>query len=251
MWLSIVSLRYSTAMDIITDLMIMALPISLAWRVRLPWSSRLALFGVFSLGLLIIIFAVLRIVFTNTHDTRPELTWLTIWSVIESSVACIVCNLAPFKILFSKSGGTYGSNSYGKPRRTNEKVMESHELASSGNPERMGYSKTAESSHKPLDSHPSDSGDADSERFPAMHLPRGVHRSFLKTNITGGAQNHQNNGGITVTQNYETRSEPARSPMPNNKAAAHQSQTSMRTTWIDRTSDDSGERVPPSTKSFA
>ena len=230
----------------------MALPISLAWKVKLPWTSRLALFSVFSMGLLIIVFAVLRIVFTNTHDTRPELTWLAIWSVIESSVAAIVCNLAPFKILFSKRGNTYGSNSYGKPRVTNEKAMESHEMGASNLPERMGYSKTMDSSSKPLGSHPSDS--VDDERFPAMHLPRGVHRGLLKVNISGGQQEREaGKGGIMVTQDFEAKSAPADPhQLSANNKVHHESRTpSMRTTWIDRTSDDSGERVPPSTKSFA
>jgi hypothetical protein len=248
-------------MDIITDLMIMALPISLAWKVKLPWTSRIALLSVFSLGLLIIVFAVLRIIFTNTHDTRPELTWLALWSVIESSVACIVCNLAPFKILFSKRGQTYGSNSYsyGKPKATNEK-SENHELASSGRPERLGYAKTADSTSTPLGSHPDDS--LDSERFPAMHLPRGVQRGFLKTNISGGNHNGNNiGGGIMVTEEFGTKYGPAgQQPAAGNghlqgqrqsQNRTHSQAPSMRTTWIDRTSDDSSERVPPSAKSFA
>ena len=93
--------------------MIIALPMSLAWRVRLPWKPRLALFGVFSLGGVIVIFAIIRIVFTNTEHRQPEISWLNIWSAIEASVACIVCNLAPFKILFSKRVQNYTSEAYG------------------------------------------------------------------------------------------------------------------------------------------
>ncbi len=58
---SLVSLRYSTAIDIITDALIIALPLYLAFRVQRPLFQKLALVAIFSLGIVIIIFAIIRI----------------------------------------------------------------------------------------------------------------------------------------------------------------------------------------------
>jgi hypothetical protein len=82
-----VSLRYSTAVDVLTDLMIIALPMSLAMRVKIPWKPRLALLAVFSLGGVIIVFAIMRVIFVNKKHTQPEISWLNLWSSIEVSVA--------------------------------------------------------------------------------------------------------------------------------------------------------------------
>jgi hypothetical protein len=111
--LSLFSLRLSTALDIITDIMIIALPVSLAARVKLPLRTRLALCGIFALGGFIIIMAACRIILTNNYlNKRPEVSWLNVWSAVESSTAVIVCNLAVFKFLFRSNGGDYGSGPY-------------------------------------------------------------------------------------------------------------------------------------------
>lgn len=99
---SLVSLRYSTAVDLITDAMVIALPLYLAMRVQLPWTQKLALAAVFSLGVVIMLFAIIRIVVTNQHNTHPETSWLNLWSQIEASVAVIISCFAPFKSLFTQ-----------------------------------------------------------------------------------------------------------------------------------------------------
>ena len=51
---SLVSLRYSTAVDIITDALIIALPLYLAFRVQRPLSQKLAL-GTWNLEMVLLI----------------------------------------------------------------------------------------------------------------------------------------------------------------------------------------------------
>ena len=80
---------------------VIALPLYLAARVRLPLSQKLALGGIFSLGVIIMVFAVIRIVVTNRDNTHPEVSWLNLWSQIEASVAVIISSLAPFKSFFT------------------------------------------------------------------------------------------------------------------------------------------------------
>ena len=90
----------------------MALPLYLAMRVQLPWTQKLALGGVFSFGVVIMVFAVIRIVVTNKHNTHPETSWLNLWSQIEASVAVIISSLAPFKSLFTaRKIKSYDANS--------------------------------------------------------------------------------------------------------------------------------------------
>lgn len=101
--------------------------------------EKIALGTIFSLGGIIIIFAIIRVCVLNQSRQHPELTWLALWSAIESSVgelrfeacpittlsedrhtdivdkslvAVIVSCLASFKTLFARSGQSeymYGS----------------------------------------------------------------------------------------------------------------------------------------------
>ena len=116
------SLRFSTAMDLITDALIIALPLYLAMRVQLPLADKLALAGIFSLGFIIMLFAIIRIAVTNQHNSHPETSWLNLWSQIEASVAVIISALAPFKSLYThrKNNKSYGYNDDSTPRRNNK-----------------------------------------------------------------------------------------------------------------------------------
>lgn len=63
--------------------------------------QKLGLLGVLGLGIFIMGFAIARIIVTNKQGQHPEISWLALWSSIESSVAVIVCRLASFKTLFT------------------------------------------------------------------------------------------------------------------------------------------------------
>jgi hypothetical protein len=109
----------------------MVLPLNLLWKVRISRAEKQGLAAVFSIGFLIIIFAITRaiqVAFTSTSD--PVL--LALWGVIESTVcmslplpfyyfhhsinvavAVIVGCLPPFKSLFARRGNTTNANSNG------------------------------------------------------------------------------------------------------------------------------------------
>lgn len=93
-------------MDVITDVLIMSIPIHLLWKVQISLRRKLLLGGIFSLSLVIILFSILRITLvTKTRDSRrllPEQTWLFLWGYIEASIAVIVACLASFRTLFTK-----------------------------------------------------------------------------------------------------------------------------------------------------
>ena len=226
---------------------------SLAWRVKLPWKPRLALFGVFSLGGVIIVFAIMRVAFVNKEHRQPEISWLNFWSAIEAGVACVVCNLAPFKILFPGRVRNYSSNPYSFGRRyaRDEKPpAESHELSLSSHGGKMAQSKVS----GPLEPrgfppHPATTPVQLSgrERYKSLHLPRGVQKSFLRVSIGPDLRsqiNAQTRDGILVTQEVETKVVGPDQITVSSEALA-QERADLRTTWIARESDESLDRLPP------
>ncbi|KAK9785644.1 putative Integral membrane protein [Seiridium cardinale] len=120
---SLISLRYSTAVDIITDLLIISLPIYLTIGLKMSAAQKFGLVGVLSLGIIVTVFSVIRIIVTNTVARQPEISWLALWSSIESSIAVMVACLSSFKVLLthkkkSSRSPYYGSEGYSNSRRT-------------------------------------------------------------------------------------------------------------------------------------
>lgn len=75
----------------------------------------MAIGSVVGLGIIIVVFAVIRIIVTNTTGTHPEVIWLALWSAIETSVAVIIICLTSFKVFLRKGGDSsiaYGSQKY-------------------------------------------------------------------------------------------------------------------------------------------
>ncbi|TID24074.1 putative agmatinase 1 [Venturia nashicola] len=238
--LALVSLRLSTAADILTDVLIIGLPMSLAMRARLTRRSRLAIIGVFFLGMFVVLFSVVRILVTNTNNTRPEPSWLALWSVVECSVACIVCNLAPFKVLFKGRLRTYNSDPYtGKSRRyfKDGKGVDSLELS--------GSSRSAQWSHP---SHPAfhtpthpwkrpedESSDRGSFQQARRNPRRGLQTSVSSDRTQGDDFGKVQNGAIVVTREVNRKEILAdQVTLPGEK-----SEDGMRTVWTDRESADS------------
>ncbi|EFE39310.1 hypothetical protein TRV_06036 [Trichophyton verrucosum HKI 0517] len=83
---TLVSLRFNTAMDIVTD-------------VCSPEKAGLVV--LFALGFSIIAISVVRIIKSNGYQSQPPLSWLLFWSTMETAVAVITCCLATFKSLFN------------------------------------------------------------------------------------------------------------------------------------------------------
>ena len=102
---TVIIIIYSTVVDILIDLMIMAMPLKLLYNVQISLRQKLALSGVFSLGMVIVIFSIIRAVQVTT-TARSDTFLLAFWGVLESTVAVIVGCLPPFKSLFTNVGST-------------------------------------------------------------------------------------------------------------------------------------------------
>lgn len=64
----------------------MALPLHLLWNLQVNRKQKFALAGIFSLGVIVIVVAIVRVdkTFATTEHVDP--VWLALWSQIEASV---------------------------------------------------------------------------------------------------------------------------------------------------------------------
>jgi hypothetical protein len=99
---------YSTAVDIACDLMIMALPIAILPSLQLDVRRKVGLGIAFSLGIIIIAVAIVRMTQIISGKT-VDLVGLAIWGAIEASTAVIVGSLPPLKALLTRNVRKYSS----------------------------------------------------------------------------------------------------------------------------------------------
>lgn len=73
---------------------VMLLPIGLIRNLQLPTARKLSVGALFSLGGICMLASIIRVVqvgkTTVASNNQPSLTWLALWSMIESSVAILV-----------------------------------------------------------------------------------------------------------------------------------------------------------------
>ncbi|KAL4814518.1 hypothetical protein BDW67DRAFT_186715 [Aspergillus spinulosporus] len=119
-----IAIIYSTVVDIVTDLMIMGFALSIIWSTNISLNQKVGLGAVFSLGLVIIAFAVVRAI-NITGRSYSDQAGLAVWGIAESSIcthlenfleqasadqkAVIVGCLPPFKTFLSRSSSSRAS----------------------------------------------------------------------------------------------------------------------------------------------
>lgn len=119
-----ISISYSTAVDILSDLMIMVLPLRLLHKLQVSNRQKMGLAGVFTVGVLVIATAIVRLTQIIGAE-RSDPVGLAVWGLVESSVSVIVGSLPPLKNVLGRTlartrgGGyaadrAYGINSNGK-----------------------------------------------------------------------------------------------------------------------------------------
>jgi hypothetical protein len=104
------TIHYNTATDVITDALIITIPVLLLWNVQISMRKKLALLGIFSLTLITIVFSIIRVAVVTTSHIQPNIPWVFLWGNIEVSISLIVACLGSFRQLFTKRSAT--------PRRT-------------------------------------------------------------------------------------------------------------------------------------
>ncbi|KAJ5566588.1 hypothetical protein N7535_008226 [Penicillium sp. DV-2018c] len=110
---SIISISYSTAVDILTDLLIMSLPLRILWQSKINMQQKIGLVILFCLGFVIVAAAIVRAV-EITGKAYTDQVALAVWSVVESSISVVVGCLPPFRAIISNKSNAiispYGSS---------------------------------------------------------------------------------------------------------------------------------------------
>ncbi|GKT68595.1 hypothetical protein ColTof4_01018 [Colletotrichum tofieldiae] len=114
-WLARFNVFYAAAADITTDLLIMSLPITMLPSLQLDIKKKLGLGVAFSLALVTILTAIIRMTQVLKGDTL-DMVGLAIWSITELGVAIIVGSLPPLKVIL-----TSGFKKYNRSKRPHQK----------------------------------------------------------------------------------------------------------------------------------
>ncbi|KAJ5827592.1 hypothetical protein N7447_004355 [Penicillium robsamsonii] len=114
---AVISLYYAYAVDIITDLAIMILPIRLIWNLQMKPRQKLSIGGLFCFGWVCIIISTIRVVqLGETENGVPPPSWLAVWGTIEASIAVMIgCCPGLYRVIktaISPSKTSYPYDSY-------------------------------------------------------------------------------------------------------------------------------------------
>lgn len=99
---SVISISFSTAVDVLTDLMIMALPIKLLTFLHVSRAQRFALIGIFSVGCIVIACALIRLT-QIVAQARSDPVGLAVWGIVEGSMSVVVGSLPALKGFFGRA----------------------------------------------------------------------------------------------------------------------------------------------------
>ncbi|BDD58899.1 hypothetical protein MAP00_004140 [Monascus purpureus] len=98
--------RYVSPPNILTDVLILLMPLPFVWGLHTRLGQKLALTGVFLLGSLGIVFSILRMTTFFQHNAMTDPTWVSvdlgIWTILESGTIIIAACLPPSWPLLSR-----------------------------------------------------------------------------------------------------------------------------------------------------
>ncbi|THW54959.1 hypothetical protein D6D20_09836 [Aureobasidium pullulans] len=139
----IYSIYLQASYAVVTDVICTVLPIYVVWNVRIPWSTKAAVCGLMSMGLVATICSAIRAASlgTTTDDLSYAYCIAAIWANTELFLGIIAANLALSRSIykyFTERAKTLTSNASGS-RTTNLRN-------SFATPTRMGYIKSPEPS---------------------------------------------------------------------------------------------------------
>jgi len=95
-----ISLWFSLAADLSTDLLIMITPIRVLWNLKLALVEKISVGIIFAVGIFTMITAIIRSVSLDSSASSGQVstTWLMLWAAIEGAVAIVVGCLPSFAI---------------------------------------------------------------------------------------------------------------------------------------------------------
>lgn len=113
--MQIMSLYYAYAVDVVTDLMIMILPIQLIWNLQMKLWEKVGIGATFAVGTLSIVASTVRVVSIGSksgNDSTPSSTWLALWGMVEGAIVIVAACLPEFAIFLRRKGLTRRGYAY-------------------------------------------------------------------------------------------------------------------------------------------
>ncbi|KAL8885051.1 MAG: hypothetical protein Q9205_006905, partial [Flavoplaca limonia] len=88
------------AVDVVTDCLIISIPVRMLWNVRLPIRQKLLLMTIFSLTVIVMIVSIIRVADVGSSTQQPDISWVYFWSNIEMSTAIVIACISSFRQVF-------------------------------------------------------------------------------------------------------------------------------------------------------
>ncbi|KAF1972671.1 hypothetical protein BU23DRAFT_155798 [Bimuria novae-zelandiae CBS 107.79] len=101
---SFISLKVNCALDVFTDCLITSIPFLILRNTRISTRQKVALSIIFSLVIVTMIFAIVRVALTTTGVSRQiDPTWMYMWSSVELNIAIVIACIAPYRSFFLRA----------------------------------------------------------------------------------------------------------------------------------------------------
>lgn len=123
------NLVFSTVVDIVSDIIILCIPLMVVASLQLDNRKKIGLAVVFTLGLLVICMSVIRLTQGITGDVI-DLVGLTVWGAVETAIAVIVGSLPALSGLVTRRYGKYGHSQQGPDDSRGRTAEDSYSLGS-------------------------------------------------------------------------------------------------------------------------
>lgn len=92
------------SLDILTDILIIAIPIRVLWKVKIVTRQKILLGGSLCLSICMIIAALIRFSGIGVGGNSIDITWGVFWQFIEGCIAVMMISLTAFRSLFTNDG---------------------------------------------------------------------------------------------------------------------------------------------------
>ncbi|KIN03106.1 hypothetical protein OIDMADRAFT_195706, partial [Oidiodendron maius Zn] len=98
------SLYFSLAVDLLTDLLIMAIPVRLLWNLQITRTEKISVALAMCVGVITMVCAIVRASSLGVFASAGQIpiSWLVLWACIEGFVAIVVNCLPAFAIILRK-----------------------------------------------------------------------------------------------------------------------------------------------------
>lgn len=94
------TLKATATLDIVSDALLISIPVILLWNVKITLRRKLALWGILCLSIFTVITAVVKVAGGNISHGQVDSAWAIFWLQAEAAVAIIVVSITAFRALF-------------------------------------------------------------------------------------------------------------------------------------------------------